>query len=239
MPHPRFLGSLGYGRLLGIDETTLQVHREEGRKDTTNSYMWLIRGGTVDRPILKYIYRETRSADFLKTALEGYTGIIQTDGYISYDTHFKGNTNILHAGCMAHARRGFEKLWKKNKNQIAGDILKRIRELYKIEEEIRNQGLFQNKMFSEIVRIRQDRAKPILDALYINLQDLSTKSDATLGLGDAIRYTIGQWDKLVLYLSHGEVYIDNNLVENAIRPFVFGRKNWLFSGSPDGASANC
>lgn len=208
MPHPRFLGSLGYGRLLGIDETTLQVHRELGRSDTSTSYMWLIRGGTVDRPILKYIYRETRSADFLKTALEGYTGIIQTDGYISYDTHFKGNANILHAGCMAHARREFEKLWKSNKNPIAGDILNRIRDLYKIEEEIRKQELFQKKMFSEIVRIRQDRAKPILDALYIHLQDLSTKSDGTLGLGDAIR------------------------------PFVLGRKNWLFSGSPDGASAS-
>jgi transposase len=226
------------GRLLGIDETVLQVHREEGRSDTTNSYMWLIRGGTVERPILLYMYRETRSADFLRKYLKGYTGIIQTDGYTSYDAHFRGKENILHAGCMAHARREFEKLWKANKNSIAGNILNQIRALYKIEDEIRTQGLFQKEMFSEIVHIRQEKAKPILDALYIYLQDLATKSDGTLDLGKAIRYTLGQWDKLVLYLYHGEVYIDNNLVENAIRPFVLGRKNWLFSGSPDGAFAS-
>ncbi|MBK9500478.1 MAG: transposase [Leptospiraceae bacterium] len=124
------------------------------------------------------------------------------------------------------------------KNSIAGNILNQIRALYKIEDEIRTQGLFQKEMFSEIVHIRQEKAKPILDALYIYLQDLATKSDGTLDLGKAIRYTLGQWDKLVLYLYHGEVYIDNNLVENAIRPFVLGRKNWLFSGSPDGAFAS-
>ena len=139
---------------------------------------------------------------------------------------------------MAHARREFEKFWKANKNPIAGNILNQIRTLYKIEDEIRSQGLFHKEMFSEIVGIRQEKAKPILDALYLHLQDLSTKSNATLGLGEAIRYMLGQWNKLVLYLSHGEVYIDNNLVENAIRPFVLGRKNWLFSGSPDGAFAS-
>jgi transposase len=226
------------GRLLGIDETVLQVHGEKDRKDTTKSYMWVIRGGTVERPILLYMYRETRSADFLKKYLKWYNGIIQTDGYTSYDANFRDNENILHAGCMAHARREFEKIWKINKNPIARNILNQIRSLYKIEDEIRTLGLFQKEMFSEIVSIRQEKAKPILDALYIYLQDLSTKSEGTLDLGKAIRYMLGQWDKLVLYLHHGEVYIDNNLVENAIRPFVLGRKNWLFSGSPDGASAS-
>jgi transposase len=116
-------------------------------------------GGTVERPILLYMYRETRSADFLRKYLKGYTGIIQTDGYTSYDAHFRGKENILHAGCMAHARREFEKLWKANKNSIAGNILNQIRALYKIEDEIRTQGLFQKEMFSEIVHIRQEKAK--------------------------------------------------------------------------------
>ena len=226
------------GRLLGIDETRLQVHKEEGRSDTTDSYMWLIRGGTFERPVLLYMYRETRSAEFLKRYLKGYNGIIQTDGFGSYDAHFRDNEYILHAGCMAHARREFEKIWKANKNPIARNILNQIRKLYKVEEEMRTLGLFQKEMFSEIVRIRQEKAKPILDALYLHLQDLTTKPEGTLDLGKAIRYSIGQWDKLVLYLSHGEVYIDNNLVENAIRPFVLGRKNWLFSGSPVGAFAS-
>jgi hypothetical protein len=184
------------------------------------------------------MYRETRSAEFLKKYLKDYIGIIQTDGHTSYDAHFRINENILHGGCMAHARRGFEKLWKSNKDPIAGDILNQIRKLYKVEEEIRDKGLLQKNMLSEIVSIRQEKAKPILDALHTQLQDLLTKSTGTLGLGAAIRYALGQWDKLILYLSHGELYIDNNLVENAIRPFVLGRKNWLFSDSPDGAFAS-
>ena len=150
--------------------------------------MWLIRGGTVDKPILLYLYRETRSADFLKKYLKGYTGIIQTDGYGSYDAHFRGNENILHAGCMAHARREFEKIWKANKNPIAWDILNRIRELYKIEDEIRKRELFHKKEFSEIVRIRQEKSKPILDSLHIHLQSLLTTNAGTLDLGKAIRY---------------------------------------------------
>ncbi|MCC6274548.1 MAG: IS66 family transposase [Leptospiraceae bacterium] len=226
------------GRLLGIDETVLQVHREEGRSDTTNSYMFLIRGGTVEQPILLYMYRETRSVEFLKRYLNGYNGIIQTDGFNSYDAHFKGNENILHASCMAHVRRGFEKLWKANKNPIAYDILNRIKELYKVEEEIRALKSKRSVEFSEIVSIRQEKSKPIFDSLHIHLQNLLTTNASTLGLGDAIRYALGQWNKLAIYLSHGEVYIDNNLVENAIRPFVLGRKNWLFSDSPDGASAS-
>jgi transposase len=226
------------GRLLGIDETVLQVHGEEDRKNTTNSYMWLIRGGTVDKPILLYMYRETRSADFLKKYLKGYTGIIQTDGYSSYDAHFRNNESISHAGCMAHARREFEKIWKANKDPQAAEIIKQIRKLYKIEEEIRDTGLFREGKFIEIIQIRTEKAKPILDAILLKFQTLSKTTSGTLGLGKAIRYTLSQWDKLTLYLSHGEVYIDNNLVENAIRPFVLGRKNWLFSGSPDGASAS-
>lgn len=184
------------------------------------------------------MYRETRGAEFLKKYLKDYNGVIQTDGYKSYDTHFRENENILHAGCMAHARREFEKIWKANKNPTAYDILNQIRKLYKVEEGIRKNGMFGNQMFSEIVQIRQDKSKPILDSLHTHLQYLLTTNSGTLDLGKAIRYTLGQWDKLILYLSHGEVYIDNNLVENAIRPFVLGRKNWLFSGSPDGAFAS-
>jgi transposase len=143
------------GRLLGIDETVLQVHREDGRSDTTNSYMWVIRGGTVERPILLYMYRETRSANFLKKYLKWYNGIIQTDGYTSYDAHFRGNENILHAGCLAHARREFEKFWKANKNPIAGNILNQIRGLYKIEDEIRNPEYSKGIELSERLRLRE------------------------------------------------------------------------------------
>ena len=124
------------------------------------------------------------------------------------------------------------------KNPIAGNILNRIRELYKIEASIRERFLFTKEEFSEIKNIRQEKSKPILDSLHIYFWELLLSSHNTLAIGKAIRYTLGQWDKLILYLDHGEVYIDNNLVENAIRPFVLGRKNWLFAGSPKGASAS-
>lgn len=84
--------------------------------------------------------------------------------------------------------------------------LNQIRALYKIEDEIRTQGLFQKEMFSEIVHIRQEKAKPILDALYIYLQDLATKSDGTLDLGKAIRYTLGQWDKPCYLISRRSLH---------------------------------
>ena len=85
---------------------------------------------------------------------------------------------------------------------------------------IRLKNLFHDKKFSEIKDIRQEKAKPILDSLHIYFGELLLPSHNTLAIGKAIRYALGQWDKLTLYLSHGEVYIDNNLVENAIRPFV-------------------
>ena len=160
--------------------------------------MFLIRGGTVDRPILQYMYRQTRSVEFLKRYLKEYNGIIQTDGFTSYDAHFKGNENILHASCMAHARRGFEKLWKANKNAIAHDILNRIKDLYKVEEEIRTLKSKRSVEFSEIVSIRQEKSKPIFDSLHTHLQNLLTTNASTLGLGDAIRYALGQWDKLAI-----------------------------------------
>lgn len=226
------------GRLLGIDETTLQVHNEKGRKDTQKSYMWILRGGTPDRPVLKYIYRESRSAEFLRGYLEGYSGIIQTDGYASYDTHFTDNESIIHIACMAHIRREFAKIWKSDKDPYAGEVLVQIRKVYFIEKEIRNLELHKNQNYAEIVRIRNERSKPILDFLHELLKSYALKYPPKTSMGKAARYALGQWDKMKLYLSQGESYIDNNLVENAVRPFVLGRKNWLFSGCPEGADAS-
>jgi transposase len=226
------------GKLIGIDETTLQVHNENGKEDTTTSYMWVLRGGTVDTPILKYIYRENRSAEFLVKYLQGYEGIIQTDGYSSYDSHFKNSKSIKHAACMAHARRYFEKEWKSNKSKFAFEILLLIKKLYAIEKDIRDKNLYSQSLFDEIKKIRQEKSKPIIEEIYLQLNNYRLTKNISIGVGKAISYILGQWDKLVLFLEHGEVFIDNNLVENAIRPFVLGRKNWLFSGSPKGAEAS-
>jgi transposase len=226
------------GKLLQIDETTLQVHNEEGRPNTSKSYMWAIRGGPPNQLVIKYIYRETRSAEFLVKYLSGYEGTIQTDGYKSYDSHFKSNKDILHAGCMAHARREFEKCWNSNKDPFAGEILNQIKKLYQVEKEIRELGLHKKELYSEIVNLRQEKSKPVLEAIFNFISEYQKCYPVNIGAGGAVAYTLGQWDKLTLYLFHGEIYIDNNYVENAIRPFVLGRKNWLFSDSPRGAHAS-
>jgi transposase len=223
--------------VLGIDETTLQVLNEKDRSNTSKSYMWLLRGGTPDIPILKYIYRESRSAEFLVKYLQGYEGIIQTDGFSSYDTHLT-NDSIIHAGCLAHARRKFESEWKSNKNPFAGEILNLIRKIYFIEREINESKLFQNENFYEIKKIRQEKSKPLMEEIFQKLTEHKLKKNISVGVGNAVKYTLNQWDKLVIFLEHGVCKIDNNLVENGIRPFVLGRKNWLFSGSPNGADAS-
>lgn len=226
------------GLLLGIDETSLQVHYELGRLDTQKSYMWVLRGGTAGRPILQYIYRKTRSADFLVDYLHDYKGVIQTDGFASYDAHFRNNVLIIHIACMAHIRRDFEKIWTANKIQLAGQILTYIRKLYAIEKEISNLELHKKERYADIVKIRMEKSKPIMDSLYTLLTENIQRYTPKSSMGKAISYALGQWSKMELYLSHGASYIDNNLVENAIRPFVIGRKNWLFAGCPQGAEAS-
>ncbi len=229
---------LKLGKLIGIDETTTQVHNEEGRANTTTSYMWALRGGSPTKPIIIYIYRDSRSADFLREYLKGYKGIIQTDGYISYAAHFKGNEMILHVVCMAHIRRAFEKLWKSDKDPNAKVVLAYIRKLYLVEKEIRTKKLHETEDYSEIVKIRMEKAKPVFDALHKVLKEYETKIPPKTAMGQAVNYALGQWSKMEQYLYHGECYIDNNLVENIIRPFVLGRKNWLFMGCPQGAEAS-
>lgn len=223
--------------VLGIDETSLQVLNEKERPNTSKSYMWLLRGGPPDTPILKYIYRETRSAEFLVKYLHGYEGIIQTDGFSSYDSHLT-NDSIIHAGCLAHARRKFESEWKSNKNPFAGEILNLIRKVYSIERQINELNYFQNNNFEEIKKIRQEKSKPIMEEIYSKLTEHKLKKNISIGVGNAVNYSLNQWNKLTVFLEHGDCKIDNNLVENGIRPFVLGRKNWLFSGSPNGAEAS-
>ncbi|EQA37192.1 IS66 family element, transposase domain protein [Leptospira inadai serovar Lyme str. 10] len=107
------------GSLIGIDETTLQVMKEPNRSNTTKSYMWLFRGGHPDKPVLLYLYRETRSAEFIPKFLNRYQGCIQTDAFSSYDSNFRNWKGVLHGGCFAHARRKFYSVWQSEEDRIA------------------------------------------------------------------------------------------------------------------------
>lgn len=227
------------GPLIGIDETTLQVLKEPGRANTDTSYMWVFRGGPPHQPVLIYVYHPSRSGQVPMDMLTGYEGFIQTDGYVGYDALGR-RPGICHVGCFAHARRMFVKVVnarkkkKKSKDGNAETALEFIRKLYAIEKKAKRNALDPEQVY----RLRQEEAKPVLDGFKTWLVSRSGITPPQGLLGKAISYTLNQWDRLVRYIESGHLPIDNNRVENAIRPFVVGRKNWLFSGAPSGAKAS-
>ena len=169
--------------------------------------------------------------------LRDFHGTVQTDGYSGYD-FLDTRKDIRHIGCWAHARRKFIDLTRalgKNRKAYAADrALKYIRKLYAIEKKIRT-GEYSP---GQIYEIRQAESKPVLDDFE---KWLKKKRKQTLPkglLGKAVAYILNQWHRLIGYIEDGNLSIDNNMAENSIRPFVLGRKNWLFSGTPEGAEAS-
>jgi len=225
------------GPLINIDETPVQVLKEPDRSNTSKSYMWVYRGGDPDHPVLIYQYHPTRSGQVPLSFLKEYRGYVQTDGYSGYDAlGQKDGIELL--GCWAHARRKFAEVINarsgKKKKGVADKAMNVIGSLYHIEKQARENNLGPDAVY----RLRQEKAKPILEKFH---NWLLLKSDITPPqglLGKAINYTLKYWDRLIRYIDDGRLRPDNNLAENAIRPFVIGRKNWLFSGSPNGAKAS-
>lgn len=229
------------GFQIQADETPLQVLQEPGRNPTTKSCMWLFRGEAEHKPVIIYQYHETRSGKVAKDFFETFKGYVQTDGYPGYDflEHMAG---ITHLGCWSHVRRKFVEVVNAagkdkdgKKKTGSGDIaLDYIGKLYLIEK-----GCAQQKLTPEQITLeRQSRAGPILEQFRAWLDKRSLQVPPGSTVGKAISYTLGQWDRLIVYLQDGRLRLDNNLAENAIRPFVVGRKNWLFAATPDGAHAS-
>ncbi|SDF12328.1 Transposase [Mucilaginibacter pineti] len=213
---------------LNVDETTMKVI-EKGAKNgkTALGYFWvyLHHWGKL----VFYDYKPTRSGKVPETMLQDYKGIIQADGYQVYETIATKNGNIL-VCCMAHVRRKFEEIYKNN-DRRAGVPLNLFNQLYAIEEECRSANL----SFDEIKAVRQERSVPILDQLEAWLKAAKQESGMDAPMRAAINYALNRWDKLRLFAEHGNVTIDNNQVERAIRTVAIGRKNYLFSGSHEGA----
>ena len=224
------------GPVIQMDETTVQVMGEEGRSDTQKSYMWLARGGPPDKPVVLYEYHPTRAAYNARDFLEGYSGFLQTDGYEGYDAVVRELSGITHVGCFAHARRKFFEASKATKKpQSAEEGIKYIRKLYEIEKNLRDKSLEENIFIVE----RKKLCEPVLVDFRKWLNKRANEMLPSGLLGKAIAYTLKQWDKLVAYLESSHLTPDNNACENAIRPFVLGRKNWLFNKSPAGAESSC
>lgn len=170
----------------------------------------------------------------------GYQGIVQTDGYAGYN-FLDTIIGIIHVACWIHARRKFTDVLKaggikKTNPPIgnAGTALKYISKLYKIEKEAQKLEL----SAADLYRVRQEKAVPILNEFKKWLDAKVEKVPPKSLLGKAINYTLNQWPRLIKYTEDGRVGPDNNVVENAVRPFVVGRKNWLFSCTSEGASAS-
>lgn len=223
------------GRLINIDETTVQVLAEPGRAATSTSYMWLFRRGDPERPALIYQYHPSRAGEVARDFLGDFKGYVQTDGFCGYDflSHRPG---VRHAGCLAHVRRKFMDVIKaQGKNHKVGSAdqaLAYIQQLYGLEKGTR--GLAPDA----IKEMRLQQARPLWDNFHQWLLNHTSRTPPKGLLGKAISYALNQWDRLQVYLEDGIITPDNNMAENAIRPFVIGRKNWLFSGTPKGAEAS-
>ena len=179
-------------------------------------------------------YQPTRSGDVPKKFLENYSGFFQTDGYAGYNKAVK-NTDIVHVGCFAHARRYFENAWKLNKkSKVAYRGLEYIKKIYEIERDLRSADLSSENFIYK----RKKAAAPVLKAFYNWLISQKNSVIPKSKTGEAIGYALSEWDKLIRYLDHYLLTPDNNRIENAIRPFVIGRKNWLFSNTPRGAESS-
>jgi transposase len=215
------------GDYLQADETTIKVQDPYKKGKTHNGYFWLYHNPV--RRLLFYDYRAGRGRDGPSAILKTFTGYLQTDGYRGYDEITKKN-DLVRLGCMAHARRKFYEA--KDHNPVHAEwMLKAIRQLYDIERYARN-----NKFtFKERVELRNLYARPILDSIKSWLDTESVCVSSKMDLGVAIRYMLNQWLRLNNYLLDGRLEIDNNLIENAVRPVTLGRKNWLFAGSHDSA----
>jgi transposase len=227
------------GPLINVDETPVQVLKEPGRANTTKSYMWVFRGGRPDNPAIIYRYSPTRSGEVAREVLQGYRGYCQTDAFSGYEGLEQTVEGIELVGCFAHARRNFVKVidacgkGAKGKTGSAEVALGYIGQLYKIEKAARSADL----SLSEIQRFRIERAEPVLEEFRAWLEKRKDQTPPQGLLGKAMSYTLSRWCKLIRYLEDGHITPDNNAAENAIRPFVVGRKNWLFAGSPNGADA--
>ena len=224
------------GPVMRMDETTVQVMGEEGRSDIQKSCMWLARGGPPDTPVVLYRYRQTKGSYHAKEFLAGFKGYLQTDGSDIYDAAVAGLPEIIQVGCFAHARRKFFEASKATKTpQSAEEGIKHIRKLYELEDRLRKENRAESNFLSE----RKKQAEPILTAFRVWLNKRANEVLPSALLGKAVAYTLKQWDKLVAYLESPHLTPDNNASENAIRPFVLGRKNWMFNKSPEGAESSC
>ena len=222
------------GPVVHIDETLVQVLKEPGRAASANSYMWVQTGGPPGRPVVLYDYDPSRGGQVPLRLLAGYRGYVMSDGYEGYNG-LAATPGVKHLVCMAHARRKFveaQRVQAKGKRGRADEAIESIKALYRIERE--------GKQLSDAQRyaLRQEKSVPALKTLKQWLDKTLLAVPPAGALGKALAYLAKYWPKMSRYTERGDLPIDNNRCENAIRPFVVGRKAWLFNVTPAGANAS-
>jgi len=211
-------------RVLHADETPVP-QLDPGQGKTKKAYLWAYRSNDLETesPILVFDYQPGRHGAHVRNFLAGWQGHLMVDDYADYKALF--TQGVIELGCVAHARRKFFDLYAANQSKIAGEALRRIGELYDVERKAH--GMVE----TERLLLHQTEAKPKLEALHTWLiRTRVTVADGS-GTAKALDYSIKRWSALVRYADSGLLPIDNNPVENAIRPIAIGKKNWLFAGS--------
>lgn len=213
---------LGY-RVLHADETPVAL-LDPGAGKTHRAYLWSYSVGAFEpMKAVVYDFTESRAGQHAQEFLGDWRGTLICDDYAGYKALLaKGLTE---AGCLAHARRKFFDLHRQNQSQIAGEALDCFGRLYAIEREVADLSI------DDRLRIRQAKAKPMADELHAWLTQQRQRVPNGSATARAIDYSLKRWTALTHYLSDGQVPIDNNWIENRIRPIALGRKNWLFAGS--------
>jgi transposase len=209
------------------DETTIPVQTSEKKGATHTGYLWVYHS-PPDKAVF-FDYNKSRSTDAPTEILKNFSGSLQTDGYAAYNS-FDNKPDVTLLACMAHARRKFEQSLSNDKS-LAEYALAQFQALYNIERIAREQ----NMDYQQIKDLRQERAVPVINNFETWLNEQSKKVLPQSAIGKAINYTINLWSRLTKYTGDGKYQIDNNLIENTIRPVALGRKNYLFAGSHQAA----
>ena len=218
--------------VLFVDETKAPV-LDPGRGSTKTGYIWAIARdqrpwGGEDPPGIVFTYAPGRGKEHALELLQNFSGVVQCDGYGSYKALARRRQDIVLSHCWAHVRRDFIDLSKDGLTPIAAEALNRIAELYAIEAEIRGCTPDERRA------VRQDRASPLVKAMFDWLEDRLQHVPGRLKTAEVIRYVLNHRDGLTRFLDDGHLELDNNTVERGIRPIALNRKNALFAGGDEG-----
>lgn len=210
--------------VLHADETPVAMLKP-GNGKTHRAYLWAYAGGAFeDLKAVVYDFCQSRAGEHVRAFLGDWAGSLVCDDYAGYKEGFKSG-QIIEAGCLAHARRKFFDLHVANKSQIAAFALQQFARVYEIEREVRVLSADQR------LEIRQRQSRPVLDALHEWMVLQRQQVAGNSATAKALDYSLNRWAALTRFLDDGQLPVDNNWIENRIRPIALGRNNWLFAGS--------